>query len=214
MIAVTIAAAYGSHILLDLLGKDTGIQSWPRVRAEVRRRYNEGTWRDAGRWPLEDVEYRDVLFPQGTLVFACAHTANRDPAGYDAPEAFEFVSPPSAVFIGGGLTTPGLLDACFQAIEAHPKVRALGEGALGLPIGVRRLHSHRAARNAHYCYTRVTKADASGIEADMDVLDEHGAVLLSVEGLRLSAGAADRSKRAGSKVVRTSLVSFTGRYSE
>jgi cytochrome P450 len=26
----------------------------------------------------EDVEYRDVEFPAGTLVFACAHTANRD----------------------------------------------------------------------------------------------------------------------------------------
>ena len=30
---------------------------------------------------------------------------------------------------------PALLDACFQSVEAHPKVRALGEGALGLPLG-------------------------------------------------------------------------------
>jgi len=43
-----------------LLGKDTGIESWPRVRAEVRERYNEGTWRTAREWPLEDVEYRQV----------------------------------------------------------------------------------------------------------------------------------------------------------
>ncbi len=83
---------------------------------------------------------------------------------------------------------PALLDACFQSVEAHPKVRALGEGVLGLPLGIRRLRSYGAARNAHYCYTRVTKADTSGVEADLDVLDEHGAVLLAVQGLRLGTG--------------------------
>ena len=83
---------------------------------------------------------------------------------------------------------PALLDACFQSVEAHPGVQALGEGVLGLPLGIRRLRSYGAARNAHYCYTRVTKADASGVEADIDVLDEHGTVLLSVQGLRLGTG--------------------------
>ena len=47
---------------------------------------------------------------------------------------------------------PALLDACFQSVEAHPEVQALGEGALGLPLGVRRLRSYGAARNAHYCH--------------------------------------------------------------
>ena len=84
---------------------------------------------------------------------------------------------------------PALLDACFQSVEAHPDVQALGEGVLGLPLGIRRLRSYRAARTAHYCYTRVTKADTSGVEADLDVLDEHGAVLLTVQGLRLGTGA-------------------------
>ena len=55
-----------------------------------------------------------------------------------------------------------------------------------------------AARNARYCYTRVTKADASGVEADIDVLDEHGAVLLAVQGLRLGTGASEtRQQRSG-----------------
>ncbi len=80
---------------------------------------------------------------------------------------------------------PALLDACFQSVEAHPDVQALGEGVLGLPLGVRRLRSYRLARDARYCYTRVTKADATGVEADIDVLDEHGAVLLAVQGLRM-----------------------------
>ena len=60
---------------------------------------------------------------------------------------------------------------------------------------MRRLRSYAAARNAHYCYTRVTKADASGVEADIDVLDEHGAVLLAVQGLRLGASASETANQ-------------------
>lgn len=90
---------------------------------------------------------------------------------------------------------PALLDACFQSVEAHPMVRALGEGAVGLPHGVRRLRSYRAARNVHYCLTRVTKADGSGVEADIDVLDENGAVVLAVQGLQLSAGVSEQGRK-------------------
>ena len=90
---------------------------------------------------------------------------------------------------------PALLDACFQSVEAHPQVQALGGNVLGLPLGVRRLRAYGSARNAHYCYTRVTKADTSGIEADIDVLDEHGAVLLAVQGLRLGTGASENAHK-------------------
>ncbi|OMC34843.1 polyketide synthase [Mycobacterium colombiense] len=90
---------------------------------------------------------------------------------------------------------PALLDACFQSVEAHPDVQALGEGALGLVLGIRRLRSYSAARNAHYCYTRVTKADTSGVEADIDVLDEHGAVLLTVQGLRVGTSASQSGNK-------------------
>ena len=93
---------------------------------------------------------------------------------------------------------PALLDACFQSVEAHPEVQALGEDVLALPLGIRRLRSYGAARSARYCYTRVTKADTSGVEADLDVLDEHGAVLLAVQGLRLGTGASEkRPQRSG-----------------
>ncbi|MED5814930.1 sulfolipid-1 biosynthesis phthioceranic/hydroxyphthioceranic acid synthase [Mycolicibacterium sp. 050232] len=84
---------------------------------------------------------------------------------------------------------PALLDACFQSVEAHPQVQALGGDVLGLPLGVRRLRAYDSARNAHYCYTRLINADATGIEADIDVLDKDGAVVLTVEGLRLGTGA-------------------------
>jgi polyketide synthase 5 len=79
---------------------------------------------------------------------------------------------------------PALLDTCFQSIEAHPEVQALAEEVLGLPLGVRRLRTYGPARNARYCYTRVTKVDISGVEADFDLLDECGAVLLTLQGAR------------------------------
>lgn len=86
---------------------------------------------------------------------------------------------------------PALLDSCFQSVAAHPKVQVLGDDVLALPLGIRRLRSYGSTRGARYCYTRVTKADASGVESDLDVLDEHGAVLLAVQGLRMGAGASE-----------------------
>ncbi|MHC9294297.1 sulfolipid-1 biosynthesis phthioceranic/hydroxyphthioceranic acid synthase [Mycobacterium sp. LTG2003] len=83
---------------------------------------------------------------------------------------------------------PGLLDACFQSIEAVPEIQSVGGEMVALPVSVRRLRGYGPARNAHYCYTRVIEVDAAGLEADIDVLDEDGAVLLSVQGLRLGTG--------------------------
>lgn len=90
---------------------------------------------------------------------------------------------------------PALLDACFQSVAAHPDVQAIGGDVLALPLGVRRLRAHGSSRNAHYCYTRVTSADSAGIEADIDVLDEHGMVLLSVQGLRLGTGVSEEGQK-------------------
>ena len=44
------------------------------------------------RITLEDVEYRDVTFPKGTLVVACSATANRDPGEYEQPERFDITA--------------------------------------------------------------------------------------------------------------------------
>ncbi|BBY96201.1 polyketide synthase [Mycobacterium gallinarum] len=90
---------------------------------------------------------------------------------------------------------PALLDACFQSVAAHPDIEALGTGALALPLGVRRLRAYGGAQNAHFCYAKVTRADASGVEADLDVLDEHGTVLLAVQGLRLGTGESEDDHR-------------------
>jgi mycocerosic acid synthase len=88
---------------------------------------------------------------------------------------------------------PALLDACFQSVAAG--VQATGGAGLLLPLGVRRLRAYGPTRNARYCYTRVTRADATGGEADLDLLDEHGTVLLTVRGLRTGTGISESSER-------------------
>ena len=42
---------------------------------------------------LEDVEFRDVTFPQGTVVMACQWTANRESEGDADPASFDILSP-------------------------------------------------------------------------------------------------------------------------
>ena len=88
---------------------------------------------------------------------------------------------------------PALLDACFQSAMAHPAVQGRGSGALALGVG--RLRAYGPARNARYCYTTVTNADAAGVEADLDVLDQHGAVLLTVRGLQLGTALSENAIR-------------------
>lgn len=90
---------------------------------------------------------------------------------------------------------PALLDACFQSVGASPQIQTLGEDVLGLPLGVRRLRAYGATRTARYCYTRVSKVDTSGVEADIDVLDQDGVVLLRVEGLLCGTGTSEDARR-------------------
>ncbi len=69
-----------------------------------------------------------------------------------------------------------------------------------MPIGVRRLRAYGPIRNARYCYGRVTLAGTPGItdvaaEADLDVLDERGTVLLAVRGLQLATTVSENESR-------------------
>jgi mycocerosic acid synthase len=88
---------------------------------------------------------------------------------------------------------PALLDACFQSVGAG--VDASAGGGLLLPLGVRELRAYGPTRNARYCYTRVTKVEATGGEADLDVLDEHGTVLLALRGLHMGTGTSEGGER-------------------
>ncbi|ORW89791.1 polyketide synthase [Mycobacterium szulgai] len=82
---------------------------------------------------------------------------------------------------------PALLDACFQSVAAHPAVQEMGNGGLLLPLGVRHLRAYTPTRTARYCLTTVT-ACTTDVEADIDVMDEHGRVLLVVRGLLMGTG--------------------------
>lgn len=89
------------------------------------------------------------------------------------------------------VTHPALLDACFQSVVVSPEVHKAGAGGLLLPVGVRGLRNYHSTRNAQYCLARVTSSRPGECEADLDVLDQSGTVLLSVEGLRLACGASE-----------------------
>jgi cytochrome P450 len=44
------------------------------------------------RIALEDIEYRDITFPEGTIVMVSAVNANRDEGHWDAPDAFDITA--------------------------------------------------------------------------------------------------------------------------
>ncbi|OBH94083.1 polyketide synthase [Mycobacterium scrofulaceum] len=90
---------------------------------------------------------------------------------------------------------PALLDACFQSVAAHPAARVVGGAGLLLPLRVRGIRLYAPTRGARYCYTQVSTADGAGLEADLEVLDEHGTVLLAVSGLQVSTGAGEGAHR-------------------
>jgi acyl transferase domain-containing protein/NAD(P)-dependent dehydrogenase (short-subunit alcohol dehydrogenase family)/acyl carrier protein len=90
---------------------------------------------------------------------------------------------------------PALLDMCIKSVVAHPAVRDVGDGGLLLPLGVRRLRICGRSRNARYCLVRVTAHDRSSIEADLDVLDDSGTVVLIARGLRMGSRASEKSER-------------------
>jgi acyl transferase domain-containing protein/acyl carrier protein len=93
---------------------------------------------------------------------------------------------------------PALLDACFQSVMAYPTIKDATQGVL-LPLSVRRLRRYSPTRGTRYCHLRVTPETSSDsgsiVEVDLDLLDENGAVLLAVQGLRMGTsggGGADQ----------------------
>ena len=83
--------AHGLRLFADhpeqwaLLAEDPGLA--PAAVEEILR--FEPIAPFTARITTEEIEYRDVVFPASTLVFACAQTANRDPDEYAEPEAFD-----------------------------------------------------------------------------------------------------------------------------
>lgn len=78
---------------------------------------------------------------------------------------------------GGTLHT--VLEACFRAVAEHQSSNA-----------IRLLRAYGPIQAARYCRTRVTASSSGEVEADLDVLDQDGAVLLEVRGVHFAANPA------------------------
>ena len=65
----------------------------PRAVEEAMRYF--GAVRGTARFASCDIEYRDVLFPAGTFIAVGLAEANRDPAVFNEPEAFDITSEPA-----------------------------------------------------------------------------------------------------------------------
>ncbi|MGB8390100.1 acyltransferase domain-containing protein, partial [Mycobacterium sp.] len=141
---------------------------------------------------------RGVQFGPAFTGLAAAHTGD----GTDSTVLAEVELPePIRSRQTGYGVHPALLDACFQSVAAHARtgdadgVGRVDDGGLLLPLGVRRLRSYGPLQNARYCLSRVTEANRTGMEADLDVLDENGTVLLIVRGLRVGSDVTESGAR-------------------
>jgi cytochrome P450 len=99
------------------------------------------------RITLENVEYRDVLFPQGTLVLAVAATANRDPDGWERPEEFDISADRGRTkpvtfgagphfCLGANLARAELQEAFTFLAPRMPDLALDGEPGYDTPLGV------------------------------------------------------------------------------
>ena len=99
------------------------------------------------RITLEDVEYRDVTFPEGTIVVACSATANRDPGEYEEPGSFDITADrgraKSLTFgagphfcLGANLARAELQEAFAFLAPRMPELELDGEVGYDTPFGV------------------------------------------------------------------------------
>jgi cytochrome P450 len=64
----------------------------PRAVEEAMRYF--GAIRGTARFASEDIEYRDTLFPKGTLIMPSMAAANHDPTAFESPGTFDITRVP------------------------------------------------------------------------------------------------------------------------
>lgn len=90
---------------------------------------------------------------------------------------------------------PALLDACFQAVAAHPALQTDRSGGIMVPLGARLLHVRGPLRDARFCHLMLTEITPTAVDVDVHILDEAGVVLLAMAGLRLGTGVSEAGRR-------------------
>lgn len=114
----------------DALAADSSLAA--QAVEETMRRL--GTVRATLRFAAEDAEYRDVLFPAGTLVTAALAGANHDPDVWPEPERLDITRPVSSA---AQLTFGSGIHYCMGASLARAELQE------ALPVLARRMrHAH------------------------------------------------------------------------
>jgi cytochrome P450 len=110
----------------SLLAEDPTIA--PRAVEEIMRYF--GAVRGTARFASEDIVYRDVLFPAGTVVMTSMAIANRDATVFDDPGRFDITREPSGQ---PQLTFGSGIHYCLGAALARAELQE------ALPILARRM---------------------------------------------------------------------------
>jgi cytochrome P450 len=91
-----------------------------------------GAVRSTARFAAEDVVYRDVLFPQGTLVVTSLAGANRDPEAFDDPDDFDITRERSTAQMTFGSGIHFCMGAALARAELQEALPLLAQRMPGL----------------------------------------------------------------------------------
>ena len=114
----------------------------PKAVEETMR--HVATLRGALRFVSEEIVYRDVLFPKGTLVWASAVTANRDPEVFPSPDSFDITAERSAQQMAFASGIHYCLGASLARAELQEAFVLLSQRMPNLPSMARSCGSRRA----------------------------------------------------------------------
>jgi len=91
-----------------------------------------GAVRGTARFASEDIVYRDVLFPRGTLVATSLAGANRDPEAFDDPNVFDITRERGTVQMTFGAGIHFCMGAALARAELQEALPLLARRMPGL----------------------------------------------------------------------------------
>jgi len=104
----------------------------PRAVEETMRYL--GAIRGTARFAAEDVEYRGVLFPKGTLVSVAIASANRDPSRFSVPDSFDIGRERDSAQMTFGSGIHHCLGAALARAELQEALTTLSRRMPGLAL--------------------------------------------------------------------------------